>query len=117
MFFQENEGLTKINKSNFKGLGNLRSGVLFSGGTQKCVSVRVGSRERKKKRTSDTIFFSLQHESSAASPESGLLSNWSKKKKDYCMFDFQCNLKIRNYYSGHQGRCKQQIFCCSYFVS
>ena len=59
---------------------NLRSGVLFffgGGGVGKCGGATVSGRERKKKER----LIQLLHVSSAASPESGLLSNWSKNKK------------------------------------
>ena len=57
------------------------------------------SREGRKKQR----LIQLLHESSAASPYSGLLSNWSKNKRlleprsnwlHDCMFDFRCNFKI-----------------------
>ena len=59
------------------------------------------SREGRKKQR----LIQLLHESSAASPDSGLLSNWSKNKRfleprsnnywlHHCMFDFRCNFKI-----------------------
>ena len=53
---------------------------------------------RKKQRLIQSL-----HESSAASPDSGLLSNWSKNKRFFeprtnwlhdCMLDFRCNFKI-----------------------
>ena len=78
---------------------NLRSGILFS-------------EEHERKATRDSAVSRGQsgvsqvrkkHEWSAASPESGLLSEWSKKKRVFeahsnnwlhdCMFDFQCNIK------------------------
>ena len=60
-------------------------------------SLRSGE-GRKKQR-----LIQLLHESPAARPDSGLLSNWSKNKGFFeprsnwlhdCMFDFQCNFKI-----------------------
>ena len=59
----------------------------------------VGRRDEKKKQR----LIHLLHESSATSPESGILSYSSKNKRFFrprsnwlhdCMFDFRCNLKI-----------------------
>ena len=59
---------------------------------------------RKKQR-----LIQLLHESSAASPDSGLLSNWSKNKRLFesrsnwlhdCMFDFRCSFKIMAAFEG-----------------
>ena len=56
-------------------------------------------RRREKKQR----LIQLLDESSAASPDSGLLSNWSKNERFFeprsnwlhdCMFDFRCNFKI-----------------------
>ena len=56
--------------------------------------------ERREKKQ---CLIQLLHESSATSPDSGLLSNWSKNKRFLesrsnwlhdCMFDFRCNFKI-----------------------
>ena len=73
----------------------------FFSGAQKCGSIRVGNREKGRKKER---LIQLLHESSAIIPESGLLSNWSKNKRFFqphsnnwlhdCMFDFQCNFKI-----------------------
>ena len=58
----------------------------------------VERRDKKKQRP-----IQLLHESSAASPDSGLLSNWSKNKRFLeprsnwlhdCTFGFRCNFKI-----------------------
>ena len=91
--------LTIVNRLRFLVIINLRSGVLFSGGAQKCGSARVEGRERKE-RTPDTITAQVCRQSM---PESGLLSknkrffeprsNWLR---DW-MFDFRCNLQIRNH--------------------
>ena len=60
---------------------------------------RQSGEGRKKKQR----LIQLLRESSAASPDSGLLSNWSKNKRFFeprsnwlhdHMFDFRCNFKI-----------------------
>ena len=58
----------------------------------------------------------LLHESSAASPDSGRLSNWSKNKRFFeprsnwlhdCMFDFRCNFKIM---AAAEGDANSEVF-------
>ena len=64
------------------------------------MAARESAVERREKKQR---LIQLLHESSAASPDSGLLSNWSKNKGFLeprsnwlhdCMFDFRCNFKI-----------------------
>ena len=69
---------------------------------------RWSGEEGKKER-----LIQLLHTSSAASPESGLLSNWSKNKRflepcsnwlQDCIFDFRCNFKIMAAAEGDANR-------------
>ena len=83
---------------------NLRSGVLFFGGARKKSNARLTGQSAVSQafivRREKVRLIHLLHESSAASPESGLLSDWSKNKRVFdgtfqlvhdCMFDFRCN--------------------------
>ena len=75
---KEHEKLSQFG-SEILGLFNLQPGILFWGGERASMAATreaAFGRGRKKER-----LIQLLHESSVASPESGLLSDWLKNKK------------------------------------
>ena len=75
----------KLQCLRFKFRVNLRSGVLFFGGARKKSNARLTGQSAVSQgfivRREKVRLIHLLHESSAASPESGLLSDWSKNKR------------------------------------